>query len=394
MSLKTIKVNPIFLTTSGSKNNKTKKEKPAGVSLGQSNALKKKLIARIKNFQHNDKHAPQDLKSSNNNSSNSSNSKSNSSREEDGFKDDFTNSMQFLDDLAKNKEEHKQTKRNNATLKKRHAPDYTPQAYTPQAYMQIATELPPELQWGAPPPPAQQAQPPARAGRNAIQPVPSFVAPSAPSFVAPSVPAPSFVAPSVPLWVPPPPPAYSNLKNSARPTYRTWLRTTQKIKPIVKNQPPIHILGDAMEPLQIVTQPQPLPLSSVEAPSVEAPLVEAPLVEAPPQRVVAEYKPSLPRRKKITKTFKYKLGKHANGKVSVLIKNTHTRRKIQSEQAQLKRKSILDIKNHLRSKNFLKVGSSAPNDVLREMYEQSILAGQLENKAKETLIHNYFNGDK
>jgi len=209
---------------------------------------------------------------------------------------------------------------------------------------------------------------------------------------APSVPAPA--APAVPLWVPPPPPAYSNLKNSARPTYRTWLRTTQKIKPIVKNQPPIHILGDAMEPLQIVTQPQPLPLSSVEAPLVEAPPVEAPLVEAPPQRVVAEYKPSLPRRKKITKTFKYKLGKHANGKVSVLIKNTHTRRKIQTEQAQLKRKSILDIKNHLRSKNFLKVGSSAPNDVLREMYEQSILAGQLENKAKETLIHNYFNGDK
>jgi hypothetical protein len=387
MSLKTIKVNPIFLTTSGSKNNKTKKEKPAGVSLGQSNALKKKLIARIKNFQHNDKHAPQDLKSNN------SNSNSNS-REEEGFKDEFTNSMQFLDDLAKNKEEHKQTKRNNATLKKRHTTD--PQAYTPQAYMQIATELPPELQWGAPPPPAQQATPPARAGRNAIQPSP-FV-PTAPSVPTAPVPTASSApsVPTAPLWVPPPPPAYSNLKNSARPTYRTWLRTTQKIKPIVKNQPPIHILGDTIEPLQIVTQPQPLPLqvpsslSSAEAPPAPA---EA-LVAATPERVVAEYKPSLPRRKKITKTFKYKLGKHANGKVSVLIKNTHTRRKIQTEQAQLKRKSILDIKNHLRSKNFLKVGSNAPNDVLREMYEQSILAGQLENKAKETLIHNYFNEDK
>ncbi len=77
--------------------------------------------------------------------------------------------------------------------------------------------------------------------------------------------------------------------------------------------------------------------------------------------------------------------------MSVLIKNAQTRRRVQTEQAQLKRKSILDVKNYLRSKNLLKVGSDAPNDVLREMYEQSILAGLVENKAKETLIHNYFN---
>jgi hypothetical protein len=28
------------------------------------------------------------------------------------------------------------------------------------------------------------------------------------------------------------------------------------------------------------------------------------------------------------------------------------------------------------------------------MFEQSILAGQIENKAKDTLIHNYFNDEK
>ena len=80
--------------------------------------------------------------------------------------------------------------------------------------------------------------------------------------------------------------------------------------------------------------------------------------------------------------------------MSVLIKNSQTRRKIQTEQALLKQKSILDIKNHLRSNNLLKVGSNAPSDVLRHLYEQSILAGQIENKAKDTLIHNYFNDEK
>ena len=54
MSLKTIKVNPIFLSGSGSTGaakNRTRKEKPAGVSLGAANNIKKKLISRIKNFQ-------------------------------------------------------------------------------------------------------------------------------------------------------------------------------------------------------------------------------------------------------------------------------------------------------------------------------------------------------
>ena len=54
MSLKTIKVNPLFLGTSSSKiskQNKTRKEKPAGLSLGASNNIKKKLIARVKDFQ-------------------------------------------------------------------------------------------------------------------------------------------------------------------------------------------------------------------------------------------------------------------------------------------------------------------------------------------------------
>jgi hypothetical protein len=95
-------------------------------------------------------------------------------------------------------------------------------------------------------------------------------------------------------------------------------------------------------------------------------------------------------KKRITRTLKYSLGKHKNGKVSVLIKNAKTRRKVQTEQALLKQKSITDIKLYLRSKNLLKVGSEVPNDVLRQMYENAILAGDITNKSKDTLIHNYF----
>ena len=207
-------------------------------------------------------------------------------------------------------------------------------------------------------------------------------------------------APTVPTahavqWQAAPQPSYSNLKSGGtRPTYRTWLRTTQKQKPVVK--PTINILED-IGANDIVDAPiAEVPIA--EVPIAEVPIVKAQIAEVPIAMPIAEapvYTPSLkPRRKRITRTLKYKLGKHANGKVSVLIKNSQTRRKVQTEQALLKQKSILDIKNHLRSNNLLKVGSNAPSDVLRHLYEQSILAGQIENKAKDTLIHNYFNEEK
>lgn len=90
-----------------------------------------------------------------------------------------------------------------------------------------------------------------------------------------------------------------------------------------------------------------------------------------------------------TKTFK--LGKNKTSKtIGVLIKNRHTRRRISKEKDLLKKKSILEVKNYLRKYNLLKAGSDAPSDVLRTMYEQSILAGEVNNESKETLVHNYY----
>lgn len=90
-----------------------------------------------------------------------------------------------------------------------------------------------------------------------------------------------------------------------------------------------------------------------------------------------------------TKTTKYKLGKHGN-KVSILIKNNSTRKNIKEDLTALKKKSILEVKNYLRKHNLLKVGSNAPNDVLRQIYEQSIMAGDINNINNQNLLHNYF----
>ena len=55
----------------------------------------------------------------------------------------------------------------------------------------------------------------------------------------------------------------------------------------------------------------------------------------------------------------------------------------------LKKKTIMEVKSYLRKYNLIKTGSDAPPDVLRAMYEQAILAGEISNDSSETLLHNY-----
>ena len=89
-----------------------------------------------------------------------------------------------------------------------------------------------------------------------------------------------------------------------------------------------------------------------------------------------------------TKVSTFKLGKRGN-KVSVLIKNNTTRRKVKREHGILKQKNMSDIKKYLYDRNLLRIGSIAPPDVLRAMYEQSILAGDITNVGMNTTLQKF-----
>ena len=107
--------------------------------------------------------------------------------------------------------------------------------------------------------------------------------------------------------------------------------------------------------------------------------------------IVEPYKQILKR----TIRKKYTLGKTKNNRtVGILIKDRNTRKQVLTAQRELKKKSVNDIKTYLKDHNLIKVGSNAPNDVLRKMYEASMLAGEITNSNSDTLLHNLLKDDK
>ena len=93
-----------------------------------------------------------------------------------------------------------------------------------------------------------------------------------------------------------------------------------------------------------------------------------------------------------TQKKKYRIGKH-DDVVGVLLKNKEAQRHIQKQHLTLKQKTIGEIRKYLYEHHLLKIGSNAPPDVLRRMYEDSILTGEVKNTNKGVLLHNFLSGE-
>lgn len=89
----------------------------------------------------------------------------------------------------------------------------------------------------------------------------------------------------------------------------------------------------------------------------------------------------------------FKIGKSKTlPKISVLISNKTIRNQISTKAQELKQTPIQEVRRFLTKKGFIRVGSDAPNDVLRKMYESAVLiCGDVQNHNPDNLLYNFFN---
>ena len=220
---------------------------------------------------------------------------------------------------------------------------------------------------------------------------------------------------------------YGCLKNGSKPTYRTWQGTKKNVQSFVPTQVqgvavPMYQPALQSGPIQVVsmpTHPAMLP-TQVETPmfiqTVQEPVLnmreqklnemkqrvkQQELEHIASNRLEETVTPSpvnlaslIPKKSVIKKTIrkKYTLGKsNIYRKVSVLIKDKNTRKKVQMAHKELKQLPIADVKKYLRDHGFIKVGSNAPNDVLRKTYESAMLTGDVINTNQDIMVHNFMN---
>tara|TARA_B110000483_G_scaffold243573_1_gene334257 strand:+ start:5632 stop:6672 length:1041 start_codon:yes stop_codon:yes gene_type:complete len=343
MSQKTIQINPAYLSISrkkGGGNTKTKKErKMKPTAQVNPSKLRKELLTRIKD--HQDK----------------TEKKINVAGEvkkDDEFTTKFHNSMDYLEELSKKrKERKKQQKIQKQTKKQQHRMQN--QGNTANIF--VNTELPQEM------------------NLNTLK--PEVAVGEMPEHSILQSPTPNIrQAHNQTLKREP---TYSCLKNGSRPTFKEMIRNTV----------PVTVETFDAAQIQVTTMPEsPMP---VDSPMPVGPLPSAHVPERTTkmEELKAKYElPKKPTLEKRIKTYKYKLGKKDKN-VSVLIKNNKTRRNVKMAHAELKKNSLLEIKKYLKAHNLLKSGSEAPPDVLRQLYEQTKLAGEINNNNSDNMLHNY-----
>lgn len=199
-------------------------------------------------------------------------------------------------------------------------------------------------------------------------------------------------------------PKYGCLKNGVLPTYRNYVNQTRKNV----SDPVIHIGGSSNSSNQAQTQinspiqqaAQSLTIGGAKSEAVQERINESinrvkqmNQTALKLQELKKQMRPKKMKRKK-TKRRTYKIGKSkVLPKVSVLVSNKTIRNNISTKKQLLKQVPLQDIKSYLMKRGFIKVGSTAPSDVLRKMYESAVMiCGEVQNHNPDNLLYNYLNG--
>ena len=76
-----------------------------------------------------------------------------------------------------------------------------------------------------------------------------------------------------------------------------------------------------------------------------------------------------------------------------MVNNKTVRRETEKKCRTLKNKKLSTMKTELRRKGLLRIGSTAPQNIIREIYVAAKLAGNVTNKGGGVVLHNYLEED-
>ena len=275
----------------------------------------------------------------------------------DKFEDNFKDSIEFMEKIAK---KHKETKLNETIKNHNASVENSFRATNDTNLIPVIIDEP---------------------GENMLVPIPVTV--STPTVV----PAPTLVstyAAQKPVIAPTP--TFGCLKNGSLPTYRSYHNKTVKAQ-------------EAPSLPQHPHPPPPLhPPQQVVAERIKSP-TELLLIEKMKQKEIeAKTKNLVKKQKKYKKLLRrtYRVGRDKyRPQVGVLLPNKTIRTNVTTKSYLLKQTPIDEIRKTLVKKGFIKAGSSAPNDVLRKIYESiQLIDGDVNNHNPDYLLHNFFNENK
>lgn len=408
MSNKTISINPSLFSIGGSKTkkNKEKNSKPTTVPIISPNVLKNKLLKRIKEHKLRETHNLENNKR--NLQPNSIEKNEKSFKKEDEilkFNDEFNDSINYLQTLSKQKHINEQKMKNEIIkqkqkeeIERRTIRNYhlNKEEFTSPI---INIDLPEELQQ---------------------------------TFIQPSIQTEPYKinTPYKGDTVP-----YGVLKGGLKPSYREWSKTQRSnivtnpnASLVIQGNNPLKesVLTARENRLNILKEKIKQKNQMKSEPIISQNLIQNPIENnfsinlAPKENIVSSSLPIIPiitqqssisqnttienpqekiiATKHVTKKTikrKYLLGRSQTKQiVSILLKDKGTRKKVINAQKDLKRRNINDIKTYLKEHNLIKIGSNAPNDVIRKLYETAMLAGEITNSNSDVLIHNMAKEDK
>jgi hypothetical protein len=154
---------------------------------------------------------------------------------------------------------------------------------------------------------------------------------------------------------------YGILKNGIKPTYKNWSSNIPSTNSIPST-------NDTLDIPSIITNDTQYNLDTQYNPDTRS----VPLIQDIEVKKV------------------FNLGKNKKNKtVSVLLKNNTSRKKIESDKLNFKKTNLSTVKNFLKKQNLIKFGTSAPNNLLREIYENTKLCGEIINDNTSSIIHNF-----